>query len=51
MYESRRIGVLSQMGVQPPEQGKLYWWQERSIMRQYQEEKEFIAKINGAKLR
>jgi len=28
----------------------LYWFQERSIMREYANEKQFIAKCGGAKL-
>jgi len=39
------------MGVQPLEQGKLYWWQEKSLINEYNEKKKFEAQVAGAKLK
>ena len=49
--ESRRSGILLSSGVPLEKQGKLYWWQERSIMREYMDNKTFQAKVGGMKLR
>ena len=48
---SRLIGILSSMGVQPPLQGRLYWWQINSLMDEYHERIKFEAQIGGAKLK
>lgn len=48
---SRRIGILNSMGVPPEKQGTLYWWQERSLMREYYNKKKFQAQLSGAKIR
>ncbi len=45
------IGRLASMGVQPKDQGNLYWFQVTSMMEEYSESRKFQASIAGAKLR
>jgi len=39
------------MGVPPPQQGRLYWWEEKGLIKEYNERKRFEAQVAGAKLK
>lgn len=39
------------MGVSPEKQGRLYWFQENSLINEYSEKKKFMAQAAGAKLK